>query len=374
MKRGMRVAFGLVLLLCILIGGGYAFMSQASFGKLPEGARLDAISQSPHYEDGCLSQYGAAAAHKGERRHCGRVDEIRFFVNGRAEAGSSHAFSENRPAGARQEYGYRRLARPFFLLRAARRQTPFDRSRVQYLCFAGHFFANRAFEGTNLYTAEDMPDIDYLLISHDHWDHLDYATATALRSKVGQVVCPLGVGAHFEAWGYGKETVFEGGWYSVLEGKDGFAIHILPARHFSGRSLTRNKTLWAGFALVTPERRIFFSGDSGYGKHFAEIGARFGGFDLAMLDCGQYDENWRYVHMMPEDTAQAAEDLRARALLPGHVGKFAIAYHTWDDPFKRIVAASRGKPYRLLLPLIGEPVALPVASDGELLRWWEAGR
>ena len=208
----------------------------------------------------------------------------------------------------------------------------------------------------------------------DHWDHLDYATATALRSKVGQVVCPLGVGAHFEAWGYGKETVFEGDWYSVLEGKDGFAIHILPARHFSGRSLTRNKTLWAGFALVTPERRIFFSGDSGYGKHFAEIGARFGGFDLAMLDCGQYDENWRYVHMMPEDTAQAAEDLRARALLPGHVGKFAIAYHTWDDPFKRIVAASRGKPYRLLLPLIGEPVALPIASDGEILRWWEAGR
>ena len=93
-----------------------------------------------------------------------------------------------------------------------------------------------------------------------------------------------------------------------------------------------------------------------------------------MLDCGQYDENWRYVHMMPEDTAQAAEDLRARALLPGHVGKFAIAYHTWDDPFKRIVAASRGKPYRLLLPLLGEPVALPIASDGEILRWWEAGR
>lgn len=184
----------------------------------------------------------------------------------------------------------------------------------------------------------------------------------------------VGVGAHFEAWGYGKETVFEGDWYSVLEGKGGFAIHILPARHFSGRSLTRNKTLWAGFALVTPERRIFFSGDSGYGKHFAEIGARFGGFDLAMLDCGQYDENWRYVHMMPEDTAQAAEDLRARALLPGHVGKFAIAYHTWDDPFKRIVAASRGKQYRLLLPLIGEPVALPIASDGESLRWWEAGR
>ena len=106
----------------------------------------------------------------------------------------------------------------------------------------------------------------------------------------------------------------------------GFAIHILPARHFSGRSLTRNKTLWAGFALVTPERRIFFSGDSGYGKHFAEIGARFGGFDLAMLDCGQYDENWRYVHMMPEDTAQAAEDLRARALLPGHAGKFIFGH------------------------------------------------
>jgi Predicted Zn-dependent hydrolases of the beta-lactamase fold len=170
-----------------------------------------------------------------------------------------------------------------------------------------------------------MPDIDDLLMSHDHEDHLDYATATALRSKMGQVVCPLGVGAHSEAWGYGKETVFEGDWYSALEGEEGFAIHILPARHFSGRSLTRNKTLWAGFALVTPERRIFFSGDSGYGKHFAEIGARFGGFDLAMLDCGQYDENCRYC---PYDAGIHGADL-GRYARPLHCAratsvKFAI--------------------------------------------------
>ena len=373
MRRGMRVAFGLVLLLCILIGGGYAFMSQASFGKLPEGDRLDAISQSPHYEGGAFRNTEPLPPIKGNG---GIVGALMKYVFSSTEGQKP---TRPIPSAKTDLRGLDRntdtvvwLGHSTYFVQLGGRRLLIDPVFSTYA--SPVFFANRAFEGTNLYTVEDMPDIDYLLISHDHWDHLDYATATALRSKVGQVVCPLGVGAHFEAWGYGKETVFEGDWYSVLEGKGGFAIHILPARHFSGRSLTRNKTLWAGFALVTPERRIFFSGDSGYGKHFAEIGARFGGFDLAMLDCGQYDENWRYVHMMPEDTAQAAEDLRARALLPGHVGKFAIAYHTWDDPFKRIVAASRGKPYRLLLPLIGEPVALPIASDGEILRWWEAGR
>ena len=339
MKRGMRVAFGLVLLLCILIGGGYAFMSQASFGKLPEGARLDAISQSPHYEDGAFRNTEPLPPIKGNGGIVGALMKYVFSsTEGQKPARPMPSAKTDLRALDRNTDTVVWLGHSSYFVQLGGRRLLIDPVFSTYA--SPVFFANRAFEGTNLYTAEDMPDIDYLLISHDHWDHLDYATATALRSKVGQVVCPLGVGAHFEAWGYGKETVFEGGWYSVLEGKDGFAIHILPARHFSGRSLTRNKTLWAGFALVTPERRIFFSGDSGYGKHFAEIGARFGGFDLAMLDCGQYDENWRYVHMMPEDTAQAAEDLRARALLPGHVGKFAIAYHTWDDPFKRIVAAS----------------------------------
>ena len=229
---------------------------------------------------------------------------------------------------------------------------------------------NKAFDGTNPYTAEDVPEIDYLLITHDHWDHLDYSTVTALRAKTKTVVCGLGVGAHLERWGYDKEKIHEADWFSVLESGDGFAIHVLPARHYSGRLLTRNKTLWAGYAITTAKRRIFVSGDSGYGPHFADIGLRFGGFDLVVLDTGQYDEQWPYIHMTPEEAAQAAQDLQANALLPGHVGKFSLARHSWDAPFRRITAASEGRSYRLLTPMIGSPIVLDDRQQ-RFSRWWE---
>jgi L-ascorbate metabolism protein UlaG (beta-lactamase superfamily) len=147
-------------------------------------------------------------------------------------------------------------------------------------------------------------------------------------------------------------------------------IHALPARHFSGRLLIRNRTQWAGFAVETPGRRIFFSGDGGYGPHFSEIGRRLGGFDLAVLDNGQYDRRWAYMHMTPEEAVRAAGDLRARALRPAHVGRFCIAKHPWDEPFRRVVAAGEGKPFRLLTPMIGEPVMLD-GSAGTFEHWWE---
>ena len=228
---------------------------------------------------------------------------------------------------------------------------------------------NTAFEGTSLYTADDMPMIDLLLITHDHYDHLDYPSMQALRPKVGRVVTGLGVGAHLEAWGYNMQTVQEADWYATLRPLPQLQIHTTPARHFSGRGLTRNKSLWVGFALVSQERRVFFSGDSGYAPHFAEVGQRYGPFDWVALDAGQYDPRWANVHMNPEQAAQAAEDLRARALTPGHVGRFSISPHDWDDPFKRITAASRGRSYALWTPEIGRPVYL----DGRkqtFSAWW----
>lgn len=225
--------------------------------------------------------------------------------------------------------------------------------------------------GTNIYTAEDMPQIDCRLISHDHWDHLDYPTIMALKSKVKQVICPLGVGAYFEYWGYPKEKIQEGDWHDrITLGKDVF-VHVLPARHYSGRLLEENKTLWAGFALETPEHRIFFSGDSGYGPHFSKIGKAFNGFDLVMLDCGQYDPRWAYIHMTPEEALQAGRDLGAKAFIPVHVGRFTIANHSWDDPFKQLAKDRRSYSYQLLTPRIGEPVILDGKSSPKFSCWWE---
>jgi L-ascorbate metabolism protein UlaG (beta-lactamase superfamily) len=231
-------------------------------------------------------------------------------------------------------------------------------------------FSNRAFAGSNIYTAENMPPIDYLLISHDHWDHLDYPSVTALADKIGAVICGLGVGAHFEHWGYAKKKIREADWYTTLRLDDNFTLHILPARHFSGRTLTRNKTLWVSFALETSSRRIFFSGDSGYSPHFQEIGQRFSGFDLAILENGQYNKRWAHIHMQPEETAQAADDLQAKTVLPAHNGKFSISSHAWDEPLKRLFALSTGKSWRLLTPKIGEPMYLDDAQQ-TFSRWWE---
>ncbi len=229
---------------------------------------------------------------------------------------------------------------------------------------------NRAFKGSNIYSADDIPEIDYLLITHDHWDHLDYPTVMALQPKIKNVVAPLGVGTYFEQWGFDKSRIHQGDWYEVISGPNDLQIHILPARHFSGRLLTRNKTLWGSFALITPHHRYYLGGDSGYGPHYKEIGQRFGRFDLAILECGQYNQDWKYIHMMPEETALAAKDLHASALLPSHNSKFKLSHHAWNDPLNRVSAASQNQAYRLMTPMIGEKIESDNARQ-HFQRWWD---
>ncbi len=230
--------------------------------------------------------------------------------------------------------------------------------------------ANRAFDGTNLYTAEDMPDVDFLLITHDHYDHLDYPTIQALQPKVRRVITGLGVGAHFESWGYDMRIVHEADWNEMLQLTPGLNILVTPARHFSGRTFTRDQSLWVGFALFSPQRHIFFSGDSGYAPHFARIGQEYGPFDWVALDAGQYDPRWTNVHMNPEQAAQATDDLRAKAFTPAHIGRFSLSPHDWDDPFKRVTAASRGRSYALWTPEIGRVIHLD-GREQAFTRWWE---
>jgi len=228
---------------------------------------------------------------------------------------------------------------------------------------------NTVFRGSNIYTAQDIPELDYLLITHDHWDHLDYPTVMALKSKVKTIVTPLGVGTYFRQWGFEPSRIYEGDWYEAIKGKDNTEIHVLPARHFSGRLLTRNKTLWGSFAVITPNYRVYLGGDSGYGPHYKEIGRRFGRFDLAVLECGQYNEGWKYIHMAPEETAQAAADLNADAMLPSHNSKFKLSHHPWSEPLERVFQASQSQAYRLLTPVIGAVVEMD-DSHQTFAPWW----
>lgn len=240
-------------------------------------------------------------------------------------------------------------------------------------------FSTRAFAGATPLAARDMPPVDAVLISHDHWDHLDYPTLAALRGETGQgvgrIICPLGVGAHVRHWGFAPECVTELDWQEETAlAPAPVRVRLTESRHFSGRTLNRNRSLWGGFLLHSPMGTVFFSGDGGYGPHFAQLGRQLQeeGIvpDLALMDCGQYNPRWRHVHMQPEEAAQAARELGARALLPVHIGKFSLAPHPWDDPFKRVAAACAGSGQCLLTPRIGE--AVPVRPPRPAFsRWWE---
>lgn len=226
----------------------------------------------------------------------------------------------------------------------------------------------KAFPGSNTYTTDDIPDLDILLITHDHWDHLDYETVVKLQSRVAKVVTPLGVGAHFEKWGFSPSQIKELYWYDQLNDYSDIQIVAVPSRHFSGRSLKRNNTLWSSFVLKTSEKTIFVGGDSGYGDHFMEIGNQFGPFDLALLENGQYNRSWKHIHLFPEEFIQAAQDLRAQKVLPVHNSKFALAHHDWDEPMEELYKLNKAEKINLVTPKVGEVVYLE--GDQNFEPWW----
>lgn len=227
----------------------------------------------------------------------------------------------------------------------------------------------RAFKGSDIYKTEDLPSIDYLLITHDHYDHLDYKTIRAIQSKVKQVVCPLGVAGHLIRWGYDVKDIIEKDWNETTLLDAGFRITTLPARHFSGRGFTRNNTLWTSYLLQTPSLTVYIGGDSGYDTHFAEIGNKFPGIDVAILENGQYNPAWHAIHMLPPEVLKAAKDLRAKRLFPVHSSKFALAQHPWDEPLKEVTRLNETDPIPLITPVIGSIVYLDDPGQ-QFEPWW----
>jgi L-ascorbate metabolism protein UlaG (beta-lactamase superfamily) len=239
--------------------------------------------------------------------------------------------------------------------------------------FSGHAsplkFTTKSFKGADVYTTDDIPELDYLFITHDHWDHLDHETVLKLKPKIKKIITGLGTGAHLEHWGFNKNMIIEKDWNEEIVLEQGFVVNTTPARHFSGRGFKRQQSLWMSFVLRTPTMKIYLGGDSGYDSHFADIGERFGPFDLAILECGQYNKSWKYIHMMPEELIQAGQDLKAKKIIPVHWSKFTLSLHSWDDPILRVTAEAKKKGFPLIHPMIGEEVDLKnVAGTDD---WWE---
>ena len=217
---------------------------------------------------------------------------------------------------------------------------------------------------------EELPEINYVLFSHDHYDHLDYESVIKLKDKVNRFITPLGLGNHLIRWGVKEEQIIELNWWESKQ-IDGFKFICTPAQHFSGRKFNNSQqTLWSSWVIKTDSLNLYFSGDSGYDTHFKEIGEKYGPFDISLLECGQYNKLWADVHMFPEETVKAGMDLKSKKIMPIHWGAFKLAMHSWNEPAIEVYNQSNRKNVDVLIPKIGEEIRVDSVSK-EVNFWWK---
>ncbi len=227
----------------------------------------------------------------------------------------------------------------------------------------------KRFSKNTLDLIDGFPEIDLMLISHDHYDHLDYDSIVKLKPKTKQYFVALGVKRHLVAWGIDPSLITEFDWWQDTRFSD-IKITFTPTRHFSGRGISdRAKSLWGGWVIQSTENKIWFSGDSGYGEHFKEIGKRLGPFDFAFMECGQYNEKWSQIHMFPQESVQAALDAHAKKVMPVHWSGFALAQHSWTESVEQFYEAAELKKIDAIYPKLGQLVQLH--KDFEPHKWWE---
>ena len=254
----------LLSIVVLLAAAGIAFVNQWSFGRLPRGERLERIRRSPNYRDGQFRNLHPTPQMTSDKGFAGSMWGILFGSKERREPAS--ALPVLKPDLHRLERAEDALVwfgHSSYLLQLDGVRLLVDPVLTDKWPMSLFF---SPFKGTDVFSPEDMPDVDCLIVTHDHWDHLDYRTVMQLKERIGRVVCPLGVGEHFEYWGFDSDRIVELDWNESCGLSDGFRIHCLPARHFSGRGLQRNRSLWASFLVESPSRRVYLAGDGGYGE------------------------------------------------------------------------------------------------------------
>jgi L-ascorbate metabolism protein UlaG (beta-lactamase superfamily) len=356
---------GLALPAVTLAFAAAAFLSLPRFGALPGGERLGRVEASPQYVGGAFRNEvptSRRAEGTGLADMLARALEPSPRKVPAVPLPSRKSDLKSLPEGSLVWLGH-----SSFVMRLGGMTVVADPVLGRYA--SPLKYVNGSFPGTEVYSAPDFPDADALLISHDHFDHLDQEAAVALRDRTRAAVCGLGTGAHLERWGWDGGRILEGSWWDSFD-LGGIRVTLVPSRHGSNRGVRFDRALWTGFVVSGGGRSVFFSGDSGYGPHFGEIARRLGPFDLGMLDSGQYDAAWPQIHMTPEEAVLAAGDLGLGRYMPVHVGRFSIAAHPWDEPLERaLLASGRAGGVRLVTPLIGETVML---DDVHALYrpWW----
>lgn len=342
-------------------------MNIKSFGENPSGERLKRIENSLHYRDGKFRNVKPTSVNPGNvsifriiKKMLSRPDSVRPSVEvpsiktdlKRLEGEEPVVIWFGHSSYFMKINGTTILVDPVFSGNAS----PFS-------------FFGKAFPGSDRYEVQDMPEIDLLILTHDHYDHLDWPTIRELAPKVDRIVTSLGVGAHLEYWGVEAAKIIELDWWQQKAISEGISLTATPSRHFSGRGFKRAQTLWSSFVLEIGRYKIFIGSDSGYDTSFKQIGKTKGPFDLAFLECGQYGEYWPEIHMFPEQTAKAAIEIGAALTVPVHWGKFVLSVHSWNEPVKRFVKAAQKEDVNYAIPRIGEP--LYFKREYRQDNWWE---
>lgn len=364
----LTVIIGIVIIAYFLFVNFYP-----SFGGDISAERQLKYRQSKHYKDGKFVNINASAPEK--REFWDNIKLAYKFFSTKVHNGRPTKDLKVEKLDTQELINYDKEARLFwyghsaFLLQIAGKNILLDPMFGQVAAPHKLLGANRFNKNLPL-EIQNLPKIDAIILSHDHYDHLDYATIIKLKDKTEHFFTPLGVGVHLETWDVPPENITELDWWEEVNFKN-LKLVCTPAQHFSGRKLDNGQsTLWSSWVIKSEKESIFFSGDGGYASHFKEIGNKYGEFDIALLECGQYNEMWKDIHCMPEETAQAGVDLKAKKIMPIHWASFKLALHDWKDPIVRVCKKAKELELPIITPKIGEEI---IVKDTKKLYsdWWD---
>ncbi len=354
------------VLLIVFALGIYFFMQTAVFGADPTGERLARIEKSPNYKNGLFQNLSETPVQSKDFSVFKTAWKYFNQPKNSAPAATLPYVKTDLKSLSSEQPVLVWFGHSSYFIKINGKNILVDP------VFSGNAapvsFLTKNFPGSNVYSVNDFPELDMVLFTHDHYDHLDYKTILELKSKTKSFCTSLGVGAHLEKWGVAPEKITEFDWWESTAIFNDMELIAAPARHFSGRGFGRYKSLWSSFILRTPSHTLYLGGDSGYDAHFKTIGEKYGPFDLALLECGQYNEDWPLIHMMPEQVVQASIDLHAKVLMPVHWSKFQLSLHTWKEPIERASRAAEEKQVKLTTPMIGQPVGIGSNYPNE--KWW----
>lgn len=375
MKKLFKILFYLLIIVIVFAISIYLFMKTPVFGALPSGKSLEKVKNSKNYIDGEFrNKEKTELLTDTKKTPIKRLLEFAFEKDPEGtvpKIALPSVKTDLKTLDPNEDlivwFGHSSL-----FIQIAGKKILVDPVFSKYASPVP--FSNKAFEGTNIYTVDDLPEIDILLITHDHYDHLDYPTVKKLKEKVAKVIVPLGVDAHFLRWDFDEEKIVTVDWDDEVTIDDNLKIYALETRHFSGREFSnRNQSLWVSYLIEEKYNdglyRLFLSGDGGYSSRFKGFKEKFKNIDLAVMEAGQYNEEWALIHSLPEDIIKEVRDMEVTKLFPIHNSKFKLSKHPWDEPLRKLDDFTINTNIQLLTPMIGEKLYLH--KENSFKKWWE---